>query len=154
MVKEIVYSLQEQDKIIEELKNLMQKYHVFACSGPLGAGKTTTIKALLRSCGVTDPITSPTFTYVNVYENDKGERFYHFDLYRISSIEEFQSQGFDEYLYQPNSWSFIEWPEVIMPLLTHNICFVFFDYYEDPDKRVIRIGCLKDDRISRKKTKI
>jgi tRNA threonylcarbamoyladenosine biosynthesis protein TsaE len=139
MVKEIIYSLAEQDAVIEELKALMGAYQVFACNGPLGAGKTTTIKALLKRCGVVGHVTSPTFTYVNAYENDKGERFYHFDLYRISSIEEFQSQGFDEYLYQDNSWAFIEWPEVIEPLLTHGVCRLFFDYHEDPEKRVLRI---------------
>jgi len=139
MIKEIIYSLQEQDKVIQELKLLMNKYHVFACTGPLGAGKTTTIKALLRNCGITDTITSPTFTYVNAYENKQGERFYHFDLYRIGSVEEFQAQGFDEYLYQPNSWAFIEWPEVIGSLLTHDVCRLFFDYHEDPEKRVLKI---------------
>lgn len=139
MIKEIIYSLQEHDKIIAELKTLMSTYQIFACSGPLGAGKTTTIKALLRSCGVIGTITSPTFTYVNAYENADGERFFHFDLYRIGSIEEFQAQGFDEYLYQSNSWAFIEWPEVIEPLLTHDVCRLFFDYHEDPEKRVLRI---------------
>jgi len=139
MVKEIVYSLQEQDMVIQELKELMSSYRVFACSGPLGAGKTTTIKALLRSCGIVGTITSPTFTYVNAYTNDKNEHFYHFDLYRIGSVQEFQAQGFDEYLYQPASWAFIEWPEVIGSLLTHDVCSLFFDYHEDPDKRVLRI---------------
>src|SRR5438105_3132963 len=107
VVKEIIYSLQEQNAVIEELKALMESYKVFACTGPLGAGKTTTIKALLRSCGVIGAITSPTFTYVNAYKNDQGQTFYHFDLYRIGSVEEFQAQGFDEYLYQDNSWAFI-----------------------------------------------
>ncbi len=139
MIKEIIYSLPEQDMVIEELKTLLSKYKIFACSGPLGAGKTTTIKSLLRSCGIAETITSPTFTYVNAYENDKGESFYHFDLYRIGSVEEFQSQGFDEYLYQDSSWAFIEWPEVIEPLLTHDVCYLFFDYHEDPEKRVLRI---------------
>jgi tRNA threonylcarbamoyladenosine biosynthesis protein TsaE len=139
MIKEIVYCLEEQNKVIAELKALMAKYQIFACSGPLGAGKTTTIKALLGSCGVIGTITSPTFTYVNAYENADGEGFFHFDLYRIGSIEEFQAQGFDEYLYQSNSWAFIEWPEVIEPLLTHDVCRLFFDYHEDPEKRVLRI---------------
>lgn len=148
--KEIIYSLDEHDLVIQELKNAMATCQVFAITGPLGAGKTTTIKALLRSCGVVGTITSPTFTYVNEYTNNQGERFYHFDLYRISGVEEFQSQGFDEYLYQPalrssqgevgpQSWSFIEWPEVIMSLLTHNVCFVSFDYHDDPDKRIVTI---------------
>ena len=137
--KEIVYSLDEHDKVIQELKNAMQRYQVFAIRGPLGAGKTTTIKALLRSCGVTGTITSPTFTYVNEYANDQNEYFYHFDLYRIGTVQEFQSQGFDEYLYQPHSWAFIEWPEVIQPLLTRNVCSVSFDYHDDPDKRIVTI---------------
>jgi tRNA threonylcarbamoyladenosine biosynthesis protein TsaE len=139
MIKEIIYSLQEQDMVIQELKELMKNYQVFACSGPLGAGKTTTIKALLRSCDITGTITSPTFTYVNAYENEQSEHFYHFDLYRISSVEEFQSQGFDEYLYQDNSWAFIEWPEVIEQLRPHDVCRLFFDYHEDPEKRMLRI---------------
>jgi tRNA threonylcarbamoyladenosine biosynthesis protein TsaE len=166
---EITYSLDDHQIVIQELKKLMPHFKVFACSGPLGAGKTTTIKALLRSCGVTGVITSPTFTYVNEYTNGQSEHFYHFDLYRIGSVQEFQGQGFDEYLYQPglrsslsapstelrinaalceggskvgpNSWAFIEWPEVIKPLLTHDVCWVTFDYHEDPDKRVIKIEC-------------
>lgn len=148
--KEIVYSLDEHDKVLQELKSAMQKCQIFAIKGPLGAGKTTTVKALLRSCGVTGVITSPTFTYVNEYSNNQNEHFYHFDLYRIDSAEEFQEQGFDEYLYQldlhslqgevgPRSWAFIEWPEVIEPLLTHDVCYVTFDYHEDPDKRIIKI---------------
>lgn len=139
--KEITYSLDDHEVVIKELKQLMPSVQVFACVGPLGAGKTTTIKALLRSCGVTGVITSPTFTYVNEYSNDKDEHFYHFDLYRIGSVEEFQAQGFDEYLYEPNGWAFIEWPEVIKPLLTHNVCWVNFDYGDEPDKRVVTIEC-------------
>jgi tRNA threonylcarbamoyladenosine biosynthesis protein TsaE len=137
--KEIIYSLEDQDIVLQELQQAMQHCSVFACVGPLGAGKTTTIKALLRSCGVTGVITSPTFTYVNAYSNSVGEYFYHFDLYRIQSMEMFQEQGFDEYLYQPHSWAFIEWPEVIASLLTHDVCNVTFDYHDDPDKRVVVI---------------
>jgi tRNA threonylcarbamoyladenosine biosynthesis protein TsaE len=137
--KEFVYSLLEHDSVVQEIKKLMATYQIFAITGPLGAGKTTTIKAVLRSCGIMVPVTSPTFTYVNEYTNNDGECFYHFDLYRIATVQEFQQNGFDEYLYQSNSWSFIEWPEVIKPLLTHDVCWVSFDYHEDPDKRVVRI---------------
>src|SRR4030095_119826 len=139
--KEFVYTLQEIDVVVQELKKLMAMYQVFAITGPLGAGKTTTIKALLRSCGIVVPVTSPTFTYVNEYTNNQGECSYHFDLYRIAAVQEFHHQGFDEYLYCSKGWPFIEWPEVIKPLLTHDVCFISFDYHEDPEKRIIRIEC-------------
>ena len=126
--KEFVYELQELDSVVQELKKLMATYQVFAITGPLGAGKTTTIKALLRSCGITVPVTSPTFTYVNEYDGLHGEKFYHFDCYRIATIDQFILAGFNELLYQPCSWTFIEWPEVIAPLLTRNICHITIDY--------------------------
>lgn len=138
----IVYSYDQRNVVVQNIQKLMEHYHVFAFIGPLGAGKTTIIRDVLRMSGVIEPITSPTFTYFNEYKNSNGQRFYHFDLYRIGSVEEFQEQGFDEYLYQPNSWIFIEWPEVIKPLLQHHVCWCVFDYHEDIDKRSLVIRCL------------
>lgn len=100
----------------------LEKYKIFTFQGPLGAGKTTFIKSFLRECGVGDIITSPTFTYVNIYKTNKGRIFNHFDLYRLETLEDFLNSGFDEYFYRENSWSFIEWPEIVKPLLQQN-CF-------------------------------
>jgi tRNA threonylcarbamoyladenosine biosynthesis protein TsaE len=140
--KELIYSFDERDVVVNELKKLMPDYQVFAFIGPLGAGKTTIIRDLLRDCGVVGTITSPTFMYVNEYENSQHQKLYHFDLYRIKSVEEFQFNGFDEYLYQPNSWAFIEWPEVIASLLDHKVCFVSFGYDDDAQKRTVTINCV------------
>jgi tRNA threonylcarbamoyladenosine biosynthesis protein TsaE len=107
-------------------------------TGPLGAGKTTIIRELLRRSGVTGLITSPTFTYVNLYTNEQGQTFYHFDLYRIQTLDEFAHAGFDEYLYQPNSRCFIEWPAIIEPLLSSNVCRVTLDY-DGSDARMIYV---------------
>ena len=135
--KQIVYSLEDLPVIVEMLYRLMPHYKVFTFTGTLGAGKTTLVRELLRRAGVKDVITSPTFTYVNVYENDMGQTFYHFDAYRIKTLADFQAAGFDEYLYQQNSWAFIEWPEMLMPLLTHDVCHVKLEYAEN--KRLITI---------------
>jgi tRNA threonylcarbamoyladenosine biosynthesis protein TsaE len=140
--KKLVYSYEDLDLVVKELEYLMATCQVFALTGPLGAGKTTVIQKILRDCGVTTTISSPTFAYVNEHSNSQGQKFYHFDLYRIKTAQEFQSQGFDEYLYQPNSWAFVEWPEVIKPLLTRNVCFVSFDYHEELDKRLVEIECV------------
>jgi tRNA threonylcarbamoyladenosine biosynthesis protein TsaE len=128
--KTIIYSLETIRSIVEELYAIMPDCSVVTFTGTLGAGKTTLVQHLLRRCGITGVITSPTFAYLNTYINQEGQTFYHFDLYRMRSLEDFLNAGFDEYLYQPNSWALIEWPEIIMPLLTHNVCHVSITYHD------------------------
>lgn len=138
-MKTLVYTHEQLPQIVDQLYALLPTCKVMTFTGPLGAGKTTIIKQLLKKCNVAEPITSPTFTYVNVYENDQGQTFYHFDLYRIGSIDEFLEAGFDEYLYQPNSWAFIEWPEVIKPLLNQQTCNISIDYTAQELQRELTI---------------
>ena len=135
--KTIIFSQDDLPLVAGQLVALMDRYKIFTFTGPLGAGKTSLIAQMLKQKGVTQAVTSPTFTYVNLYENDKGQLFYHFDLYRIETLQAFIAAGFNEYLYVPNSWAFIEWPEVIMPLLTEAVCHCTIDYHDQ--KRIITI---------------
>lgn len=128
---QITYSLKTIPIAVSALYQLLPICSVFTFTGSLGAGKTTLIKHLLTQCGITDVIVSPTFNYVVSYTNNQGQRFYHFDLYRMKSIHDFIDQGFNELLYEADSWSFIEWPEIIAPLLTKKVCNVFLDYYDE-----------------------
>ena len=82
----------------------------FAFYAPMGAGKTTFIKAVCEELGSTDVITSPTFAIVNEY-TAKNLPIYHFDLYRIKKMEELYDIGADDYFYSGNP-CFIEWPEM------------------------------------------
>lgn len=136
--KTITYGLEEVGLIAADLKKMMSFCKVFTFVGPLGAGKTTLIKELLAQCGVHQTITSPTFTYMNVYENEKNQLFYHFDLYRINSLDEFVAAGFNEYLYAPDSWALIEWPAVIMSLLQKKVCMCEISYNDE--QRIITIS--------------
>ncbi len=79
---------------------------------PMGAGKTTFIKALCEELGVEDVITSPTFAIINEYTAASGDPIYHFDFYRIKKIEEVYDMGCDDYFYSGN-YCFMEWPELI-----------------------------------------
>lgn len=103
---------------------------VFAFFGGMGAGKTTFIKAVCQQMGVTeDMVSSPTFAIVNEYEGSSGS-IYHFDFYRIRQISEAVNMGFDDYLYSGNL-CFIEWPELVEPLLPEDTVRVIIE--EQPD---------------------
>jgi tRNA threonylcarbamoyladenosine biosynthesis protein TsaE len=134
----IIFSESEITQVTDRLQDIMAHCSIFTFDGPLGAGKTTVIRELLKKCGVRELVTSPTFTYLNMYENNQGQLFYHFDLYRLENLEEFLAAGFNEYLYAPGSWVFIEWPEIIIPLLKEKVCFCKLDYYENQRKISIK----------------
>ena len=140
MNRTITYSYTQLSTIIQQIMPVLAHCQVITLQGPLGAGKTTFTKAFLEQHGIDEStITSPTFTYVNMYSNAQGQRFYHFDLYRLSTLEEFISLGFNEYLYQPNSICLIEWPEPIVPLLTHSVCTIKLDYGQQENERIISV---------------
>lgn len=153
--KNFVYGISDIGLVVEFLKQKLLTCKIFAFYGPLGAGKTTIIRELLRSCGVQGPISSPTFTYINYYTssiekcldpalevangNLRDLKFYHFDLYRLNNLNDFLSAGFDEYLHDKEGVSFVEWPEIIEPILPSGECKVKIDYDSDIEKRVLGI---------------
>lgn len=84
---------------------------VFLFFGEMGAGKTTSIKALCTELGVSDAVSSPTFALINEYEYPGG-LIYHFDCYRLKNPVEALDFGIEEYL-SSGAYCFIEWPEKI-----------------------------------------
>ncbi len=89
---------------------------IIAFYGQMGSGKTTFIRALCHEMGVTDTVTSPTFTLVNEYRRPGSMPVYHFDFYRIKKITEVLDFGIEEY-FDSGAPCFMEWPELIEPLL-------------------------------------
>ena len=88
------------------------KHPILLLKGNLGAGKTTFSQFLLKELGSHDEISSPTYSIVNEYDTPQGKVF-HFDLYRLKSVEEAYDFGIEEYL--DNCYlSIIEWPEIYM----------------------------------------
>ena len=116
---------------------------VFAFNGNMGAGKTTFIKCLCEAMGTEDVVNSPTFAIVNVYEVEerKGENgkvkteVYHFDCYRIKDLREAMDMGTEEYLYSGN-YCFIEWAEMIEPLLPDDLVTVEIEVLENGDREL------------------
>ena len=124
-------TLSEIQKIAQEL--LAKKAQLYTFTGSLGAGKTTLVQAMLKELGVQGAIQSPTYTYVCMYTAADGRKIYHFDLYRLNSLEEFSQAGFEEYLNDMNGICFIEWPEIIKPLLD-NACQVSLEYKNEKNR--------------------
>jgi len=88
---------------------------VFALIGDLGVGKTIFTKGLAAGLGITEPVSSPTFTIVQIYEGGRLP-FYHFDVYRISDVEEMEEIGYEDYIYG-DGVSLIEWADLIADIL-------------------------------------
>jgi tRNA threonylcarbamoyladenosine biosynthesis protein TsaE len=131
---EIIYNLQEIDVTAEKIiQCAKEKSKTILFYGDMGAGKTTLIKSMAKKLGITEEVSSPTYSLVNQYvKNDIT--IYHFDFYRIENEEEAYDIGFEEYLNE-NTWCFIEWPSRISNLLPD-------------DALVIRI--LIEDKATRK----
>ncbi len=108
---------------------------VFAFYGKMGAGKTTFIKAVCEELGVEDVITSPTFAIVNEYQIKEKGKVFHFDFYRIRRLEEVYDMGYEDYFYS-GALCFIEWPELIEPLLPEDAVRVSIEEQSDGTRTV------------------
>jgi tRNA threonylcarbamoyladenosine biosynthesis protein TsaE len=133
-MKKIEYSIDQIDKVAQKFVQDIKKKQVITFTGGLGAGKTTFIQAVLRQMGVLGPIASPTFTYFNQYQAAGGRTVYHFDIYRLKNAQEFEAAGFFDYLYQPESIVFIEWPEIIDALLKNDVCRAKLSVLDDTNR--------------------
>lgn len=98
---------------------------ILALSGDLGAGKTTFVQGLGLGLGIKDPIQSPTFVTLNLYQGRLP--LFHFDLYRLKSASDFLSLGFEEY-FQNGGICAIEWPERIASILPREAISIHFNY--------------------------
>ena len=104
-----VNNLDEWQQVAEKVSQLLE-HNILLLKGNLGAGKTTFTKFLLKTLGSTDEVSSPTYAIVNEYTAPQGSIF-HFDLYRMKSVDEVYDIGMDEYL--DRAWlCIVEWPEI------------------------------------------
>ena len=88
---------------------------IYTLTGDLGVGKTVFTQGVAAGLGITEPVSSPTFTIVQVYDEGKLP-FYHFDVYRIGDIEEMDEIGYDDYFFGEGI-CLIEWAELIREIL-------------------------------------
>ena len=134
---EITFSLNEINNVAE-LIVAAKPNKVILFSGEMGAGKTTFIKQLCKTLGVTEATSSPTFSLVNEYETTDNQIVYHFDFYRLKKETEALDMGVDDYLYSGN-WCFIEWAENISSLIPEAHSTISIEVLED-GKRLLKLS--------------
>jgi tRNA threonylcarbamoyladenosine biosynthesis protein TsaE len=107
---ELSFKLNEIPAVAKTILAAASNYKVLAFYGEMGAGKTTFIHALCETMGVTDTVTSPTFSIINEYNTADDRIVYHMDLYRLKTNEEAVNAGVEDCLYSGNI-CLVEWPE-------------------------------------------
>lgn len=131
----ILKSREEAIAFGRKLGSQLEPNAVLCFFGDLGAGKTTLIKGIVHGLTGLSPeeVTSPTFTYLNIYGNNPP--VFHFDLYRLSGLDEFLSLGFEEYLFA-GGVACIEWSEKIAPILPNHAIKLFLFHESETTRRV------------------
>jgi tRNA threonylcarbamoyladenosine biosynthesis protein TsaE len=135
-------ALREQGVTLERLRSVgsrlarcLRPGDVVLFYGPLGAGKTSMIRAMSRALGVTDPVRSPSFTIANIYAAPVTVN--HLDLYRLDDIRDEDSLGLEEYVSE-DAVTLVEWPEAGVDRLGRPAWVVRLDH-ETVDTRALRL---------------
>ena len=118
-----IHSTDELPMVAEQVIDALDGRSVVALFGPMGAGKTTLVSAIMEHLGSADTVTSPTFALVNQYYTADNQPVYHFDFYRINSLAEAFDMGYEEYFYS-GDLCLVEWPEKIEGLLPDDVMVV------------------------------
>ena len=111
---------------------------IYTLEGDLGTGKTVFTKGFAAGLGITEPVVSPTFTIVQVYEGGRLP-LYHFDVYRIGDVEEMDEIGYEEYFFGEGV-CLVEWAGLIEELLPENIVKISIEKNLDRGFSYRRIG--------------
>jgi tRNA threonylcarbamoyladenosine biosynthesis protein TsaE len=132
----VANSLVDTENFGKVLGEMLEGGMIVCLTGHLGAGKTTLSKTLIASLGVTDDVTSPTYTIVNEYDNDP--RVFHFDVYRICDIDEFYEIGYEDYFNQ-NAVCIIEWANIVEEVIPEDAIWIDIKYCQGDGCRELTV---------------
>lgn len=119
------YCAEETFALGKKMGELVKPGTVISLTGDLGVGKTVFTQGLAAGLGIAEPVSSPTFTIVQVYEGGRIP-FYHFDVYRIGDVEEMEEIGYEDCFYG-DGVCLVEWADLIEELLPEDTCRVVIE---------------------------
>jgi tRNA threonylcarbamoyladenosine biosynthesis protein TsaE len=123
-IMELYFYLNDIENAAQQFLDATGGRKVFAFHGEMGAGKTTFINSVCKQMGVSDVVSSPTFSIINQYKTYTGQTIYHLDLYRLKDEEEAIMTGVEDCFYSGH-YCFIEWPEKSPGLLPDDTVHCF-----------------------------
>ena len=130
-------TLNDLEVVAQKIILLGKEISCWIFVGEVGTGKTTLIKKIAQIQGISDNVSSPTFSIVNEYLDHNAHVTYHFDFYRVNDLQEVLDIGFDEYL-QSGRRCWIEWPEIAQDLLPDQYCKISI-IHASPESRNIEV---------------
>lgn len=136
---QISFNLSNINDDMHQFWQCVHQYRIIAFSGEMGAGKTTFIHHLCDYLNVEDAVSSPTFSIINEYhfqDNGTEKIIFHMDWYRLNSVEEAIQTGIEDALSQPNAFSFVEWPEKALPILTKPYIWVTIETLDEKTRQL------------------
>ncbi len=142
----VTHSEEETIKLGKKMASQLKCGDIIILSGDLGSGKTKLTEGILTYFNLQDEISSPTFTIVNEY-CAQILNLYHFDVYRLNDIDEFEAIGGEEYFEK--GACIIEWGELIEDILPNDYVKIEFSRdLENENKRYIKISCFGNAKIN------
>ncbi|WP_343747586.1 tRNA (adenosine(37)-N6)-threonylcarbamoyltransferase complex ATPase subunit type 1 TsaE [Fluviicola sp.] len=133
----IAHNLEDIPFVAKVLLEQLGNRKVVAFYAEMGSGKTTLITAVLRAMGIENLEGSPTYSLVNSYDSPYFGEVMHFDVYRLNSLDEALDAGIEELLYS-GAHCFVEWAEIVEPLLPEDVMTVRIQVNESGE-RVVQI---------------
>ena len=130
----LTYGLQDIPNVAAKILQTINSKNILF-HGDMGMGKTTLIKEIIKQLGVTDTVSSPTYSIVNEYKTTNDDTVYHFDFYRINSDEEAMDFGIEEYFHD-NAWCLMEWPNKVENLLPLGAAQVYITAVDDTQRTI------------------
>jgi len=135
----IIHDIEALDKAVNALFHFSKNKKKWLFYGEIGAGKTTFIQSICQRLGVKENVVSPTFSLVNQYtytdsSTQKEGYVHHLDLYRLKDTQEAMDIGIEDMLYD-KGYCFIEWAEIIEPILPEETVRIYIEIFEESKRR-------------------
>ena len=134
---EVIFTVDKIGAAAQQILAESAGYRVLALHGEMGAGKTTFVKALCKEMGVSDNISSPTFSIINQYTTEAGEVIYHMDLYRLQNEAEAFSSGVEDCLLSGNT-CLVEWPEKAKGIFPEDTLHLYFTSLDTATRKITK----------------